>query len=46
MEDYDSFYKNKKLENYKIFFELISEDNIQEFFVKENLNDTKKNFSL
>ena len=38
--DYDLFYENKKLENYKTFYEIIAEDKIENNPSKENINNT------
>ena len=44
-EDYDLYFENKKLENYKIFYELLMEDKIQNYYINENLNNTKNNIT-
>lgn len=43
--DFDLLFECKKLEYYKIFYELISEDKIQNYFTNENKNNTKDLFT-
>ena len=43
--DFDLLFEYKKLEYYKIFYELISEDKIQNYFTNKNKNNTKDLFT-